>query len=404
MGNTLLTPTAITRKALSVIHNKLAFVANIDKQHDNKHTFGGQKDGGSIQIRKPPQYTVREGAVINVQNATETYTTLNVDKQRGVDLNFTSTELTLDIDDFSERFLEPALSRLATYIDADAFSMFKSVYNTVGAAGTIPTTALVYLQGGQKLDEYVTPRDGMRNVIINPAAQAKTVDALKSLFHSGGDVSKQYKSGTMGSNVLGFDNWSMSQNVPSITTGSRTGSVLVDGTSNEGTTVIHMDAFTGATDTIKKGEVFTVAGVYAVNPESKQTLGALQQFVVTEDFAAVSNEGDVSVSPTLYTSTSGAVQTISALPTNEAVITFLNTTASTTYDQNLCFHKNAFTFATANMEMPSGVDFASRNVLDGISMRIVRDYDINNDSFPCRIDVLYGYLAQRVEWAARIQG
>ena len=404
MANTLLTPTAITRKALDVLHSKLSFIAAIDKQHDNKHTFGGQKDGGSIQIRKPPQYTVREGAVIDVQNATETYTTLTVDKQRGVDLSFTSKELTLDIDDFSARFIEPAMSRLASYMDADAFSMFKSIYNSAGTAGTTPNTALAYLQAGEKLDHSLAPRDGNRCMIIDPAAQASTVDALKGLFHSGGDISKQYMSGQMGNNILGFDKWAMSQIVPSITTGTRVGTVLVDGTSVEASSVIHMDGFTNATDTVSEGETFTVAGVYAVNTETKETLGHLQEFVVTADFTAASNEGDVSVSPALIASSTNPGQTISALPTNEAAITWLNTTASTSYRQNLGFHKSAFTFATANLEIPSGVDFASRNVLDGISMRIVRAFDITNDAFPCRIDVLYGFVAQRPELACRLQG
>lgn len=407
MANTLLTPTAITREALRILHNNLCFVREIDKQHDGKVEFGGQKSGGSIQIRKPPQYTVRTGTAINVQDSTETQTTLSINTQKGVDLEFTAQDLTLSIDDFSKRFIMPAMARLASAVDADAFSMYKDVYNLVGTPGTTPASALVYLQGGQRLDDLTAPRDGMRKVVINPAANASTVDGLKGLFNSQADIGKQYKTGEMGNNILGIDKWCMSQNVPVLTTGSRTGTILVDDTTSgniaEGMTTIHVDGLGGATQTFKEGDVFTIASVFAVNPETKQTLPFLQQFVVQADATAAGSEVDLTISPAIYSSASGGLQNVSALPADDAAVTVVGS-ASTNYPQNMIFHQDAFTFATADLVVPKGVDFAAREVYDGISLRIVRDYDINNDNFPCRIDVLYGYVAQRPEWATRIIG
>lgn len=403
-SNTLLTPTAITREALRVLHNSLHFVSSVDRQHDNKIEFGGQKAGGTINIRKPTQYSVRTGATIDVQDSTETYTQLSVTTQNGVDMEFSSTDLTLSIDDFSDRFLKPAMSVLASKIDSQNVTAFmKAVYNSVGTAGTTPASAQVWLDAGAKLDNFTTPRDGMRCALLNPKAQARTVDGLKALFNNQSAVSGQYRNGQMGTNTLGIDKWFMSQNVPTLTRGTRVGTILVDGAPTEGSSTIHIDGLTNATDTIVAGDVFTVASVYAVNPETKQSTGELQQFVVTAAATAASNEVDLTVSPALYSSASGALQNISALPANDAAVTFIGT-ASTDYPENLVYHRDSYTFATANLVVPSGVDFAAREVMDGISMRIVRDYDINNDNFPCRIDVLSGGVTQRPEYACRVIG
>jgi len=202
----------------------------------------------------------------------------------------------------------------------------------------------------------------------------------------------------------------MSQNVPKVTTGSRVGTIVVDGTvSTEGSTTIHIDGLTNATDTVKKGEVFTVAGVYAVNPDTKVSTGVLQQFVVTADATAASNEVDLTVSPAMYTSDSGGLQTIDAFPADGAAIVFMGvaapaTTASTTYPVNLAFHKDAYTFASANLEMPSDVSFKGQMASDGLNIRILRQYDINNANYPMRMDIFFGSLAQYPSQACRIIG
>ena len=401
MANSYLKPDAITAEALRVLHNNLPFIANIDKQHDKETTFGGQKRGASIRIRKPNQYTVRSGWAIDAQDQNEQYDTLTVGTVRGVDMNFTDADRALEINEFSRRFIAPAMKRLAAEVDLLTFqSMYRQVYNHVGTPGTSPATSLVYLQAGQKLSENAAPVAD-RCCIIDPRSEATTVNALSGLYNPTDKISQQYVSGQMG-RALGLD-FFMSQNVPTHTTGSRVGTILVDGAPTEGSSTIHVDGLTNATDTWKAGDIFTVAGVYAVNPETKQTLSHLQQFVVTADATAASNEVDLTVSPALYTATSGALQTISALPADDAAVTVVGS-ASTGYPQNLAFCKDAFTFATANLEMPSDVSFKSQMEVDGINLRVLRQYDINNSNHPCRIDVFFGSLAQYPSQACRITG
>jgi hypothetical protein len=224
---------------------------------------------------------------------------------------------------------------------------------------------------------------------------------MKGLFNPTSTISRQFKNGMMGEGVLGYDEINMSQSIKQHTTGTRTGAHTVTTTvSTQGATTI---AITGTgTQTIKKGDVFTINGRYAVNPQTRESTGALQQFVATADATAVAGAYTVSVSPAIYTS-GQALATVDSFPTAGDTITFLGS-ASTQYPQNLIYHKDAITFATADLLLPNGVDMASRKVHNGISMRIVRQYDINNDRMPCRIDVLYGYSVIRPQMAVRLWG
>ena len=403
MANSFLKPDAITAEFLRILHNNLPFIKGIDKQHDKETTFGGQKRGASLRIRLPNKYTVRETWAMNSQDQAEQSETLTIGVVRGVDMAFEEADLALEIDEFSKRFIQPAAKILASKVDYYCIDQaYKAVYNSVGTPGTTPATALVYLQGGQKMDEESAPIDD-REMIINPAAQASTVDGLKALFHSGKEISSQYKKGRMGE-ALNFD-WYMSQNVPNHTCGSRVGTILVDepaGTNLvEGSTTIHVDGLTNATDTWKEGDVFTMANVYAVNPETKESTGSLRQFVVTADATAASNEVDLSISPAMYAD--GALQNVDALPVDGAAVTVVGT-ASTQYPQNLAFHPEAFTFASANLSMPNDVSFKSQLTVDGINLRVLRQYNINNSQNLCRIDIFFGFLAQRPELACRVWG
>jgi aspartate 1-decarboxylase len=206
----------------------------------------------------------------------------------------------------------------------------------------------------------------------------------------------------MGTGVLGYDEINMSQSIKQFTTGSRTGTITVDGTmSAQGSSKITLNGTTG--NTLAVGDVFTIANVFAVNPQTRESTGSLQQFVVTAaNTAAASKFTDVSISPAIYTA-SHALATVNSFPQNLAAVTFVGS-ASTQYPQNLVYHKDAITMATADLIMPQGVDMASRQVHNGISMRIVRQYDINNDRMPCRIDVLYGYSVIRPQMAVRLWG
>jgi hypothetical protein len=404
MSNTLLNPTAILRESLRILHTECQFVKNIDKQHDKETTFGGSKRGSTVQIRLPNQYSVRTGWPINVQETVNQTVTLTVATVRGVDLYFTDAELSQNLDDFSKMVLKPAISRLAAEIDFITYqACYKRVYNSVGTAGTTPSAASTFLGAGQKMSEFLTPTSD-RKLIVNPAAEAATVGAQIALFNPSAAISKQYTEGEIG-RALGF-NWFMSQNVPQHTCGSRaTASTLqVNATvAVEGSTTIAVKGLSGATQTMTEGDVFTVSSVYAVNPETKQSTGALQQFVVTSLATGSGSVVSATVSPAMYTSASGGLQTIDAFPAENATVTVIGT-ASTAYPQNLAFHPEFATFATAKLEMPTDVNFKAQEVMDGISMRILRQYDINSANYPCRIDVLCGSLVQRPSMACRIWG
>jgi hypothetical protein len=242
-----------------------------------------------------------------------------------------------------------------------------------------------------------------RYATVNPAANAGLVEGMKGFFNPTGTISSQFKSGMMGENVLGFDEVNMSQSIVTHTTGNFPAAPIVATTvSTQGQATLDI-SFTSGTKTLKQGDVFTIASVYSVNPQTRQSTGSLQQFVVTADNSVTSGTTmTVAISPAIYTATN-ALASVDSFPASSAVITFLGS-ASTVYPQNLVYHKNAITLATADLLLPQGVDMASRQVHNGISMRIVRQYDINNDRMPCRVDVLYGFSTIRPQMACRIWG
>lgn len=400
MANSLLTIDMITRKSLEILENNLVISRNCNRQYDDSFAVQGAKIGSTLRIRLPDRALVTDGAALQVQDDNEQYTTLSVASQKHIGINFTSAELTMQLDDFAERVLKPRISQLASSIDADVATAYKSIYNSVGTPGTTPATSLVLLQAQQKLNEFATPMSP-RYATVNPAANAGLVEGMKGLFNPTDTVSRQFKNGMMGTGVLGFDEINMSQSIGMHTTGAWGTTITSTGTlSTQGQATLPI-SFTGSSKTWKQGDVFTIAGVYAVNPQTRQSTGSLQQFVVTADLTA-SSTGTLSISPAIYTA-DHALATVDSFPQATAVVTMLGS-ASTQYAQNLSYHKDAITLATADLLLPQGVDMASRQTHNGISMRIVRQYDINNDRMPCRIDVLYGYSAIRPAIGGRMWG
>ena len=400
MSNSILTIDMITRKALEILENNLVLTRNVNRQYDDSFAVEGAKIGSTLRIRLPDRALVTDGAALQVQDDNEQYTTLTVSSQKHIGVNFTSAELTMQLDDFAERVLKPRISQLASTVDADVANAFKQVGNSVGTPGTTPATALVMLQAQQKLNENAAVMSP-RYATVNPAANAGLVEGLKGLFNPTDTISRQFKNGMMGMGVLGFDEVNMSQSIKQHTTGDWGTSITVTSTvTTEGQATLPI-SFTGSSKTWNVGDVFTIAGVYAVNPQTRESTGSLQQFVVTAA-ASGSSTATLSIYPALY-SAGQALATVDALPASGAVVTMLGSAASQ-YAQNLVYHKDAITFATADLLMPQGVDMASRQVHNGISMRIVRQYDINNDRMPCRIDVLYGYSTIRPQMACRMWG
>ena len=396
MANSILTPTAVTREALRVLHQKLNFVGNINRSYDSSFAKEGAKIGDSLKIRLPNEYTVRTGATLSAQDTAETSTTLQVATQKGVDLNFTSADLTLSLDDFSKRILDPAMSVLAANIEADALTMYKDVYNVVDQDATAFSWNTV-LNGRKTLNDSLAPMDNQRKCLLSTASSVKLVDALKGLFQDSGEISRQYKEGMMGRSA-GFDFYENTLLVPHTTgTAAKTTTATVNGavTTNGSTSV----TLAGTSGTWKAGDVFTVAGCFRVHPETKVSTGALQQFVVTADMAG--GAGALSFAPAIYTS-GGRQNVVAAGMANGSALVKVAAGNGELMGADLVFHKDAFAFATADLVMPTGVDFSAREVMDGISMRIVRQYDISNDKFPTRLDVLYGFRTIRPQLACRL--
>ena len=390
--NTILTPTAVTREALRVLHQKLNFVGNITRDYDSSYAQSGAKIGSDLKVRLPNQFTVRDGATLAAQDVTESSTTLTVSSQKGVDVSFSSSELTLSLDDFSKRILDPAMAVLAANIEADALSMYKDVYQSVWNGGSAATynkalDARVLLQRS-----LAPPND--RTMLLDPQAMADVIKDTKTLFQDDASIAKQYREGMVG-RAAGFD-WGENTLLPSHTRGAEDTAYVVNTSTGitSGSATVAVTAGTGAGN---KGDVFTIAGVYSVHPETKVSTGQLQQFVLAADYAG--GAGNITVSPVPVTS--GAKQNVTIVSAGAGKAVTFAGTASTAVQTGLAFQKGAFAIAFADLIMPKGVDFAAREVLDGISLRIVRAYDINNDVFPCRIDVLYGYKTLRAQLAAR---
>lgn len=397
MANSLLSPTIITREALRVLHAKLNFVANCDKQYDSQFANEGASPSGKIgptlTIRMPNQYTVRTGANLSTQDTTETSQTLTVSTQKGVDTYFTTSDLTLTIDDFSKRYLQPAMSVLASAIEADALNMVLDVYNAVDDnANTF--SYLDFANGRKLLNQYLAP-DNDRCAVLTSGHVVSFLDAIKGQFNPQESVSRPYLTGKIGK-VQGFDTYENT-----ILSPFQSGTALaattytVNGAGQTGSTIT---VATGAT-TFNKGDIVTFAGCDAVDPETKADRGFLQQFVVTAAYAG--GAGNLAISPSIVTT--GATQNVSASPTNGGAVSKIGGGASALYHQSIVFQEGAFAFVSADLvDVSKFGAWGARQVMDGISMRIARQYNITTDQIPCRIDVLYGYKTLRPQLAARI--
>jgi P22 coat protein - gene protein 5 len=400
--NTLLTISMITREALRILENNLAFTKRINRQYDDKFAIEGAKIGYVVNARKPVKYIVSTGQALQLQDSTETQVPVALTTQDHVDFQFSSADLKLSIDDFGDRFVQPAVSALANKIDYNGLQLYKQVYNAVSTLDltppvtpiATPTQLLVYLLAGVMLDNNAAPMDEQRHLVITPKMQAYIVDALKTLFQQANAISSQYMKGQMG--TAGGFQWSMDQNCPTHVSGiyTTTGTVAA-GLSGAS---IASTGWTGAA--LKAGDIVTFAGVFSVNPQSRVSTGQLQQFTLTTGTGSATAP-TLNISPPIIAT--GPLQNVSNATTAGAVAV-LTPAAGSSNPLGLAFHRDAFTLVTADLPLPKGTDMASR-VSDkqlGMSLRIVRDYDITTDQFPCRIDVLYGWATLRPELACRV--
>jgi hypothetical protein len=382
----------ITAKALAILHQKCNFIGSINRQYDDSFANSGAKIGSTLRIRLPVQYTVSTTPALSLQNTIETQVALPISNQYHVDFSFSSAELTLSIDDFTARYIEPAIAVLAAQIEATCIGMmWPAVWNQVGTAGAAQVFKTV-LQSRKLLLDNLTPQSKQWQLRINTQDNVDLVDSLKGLFQQSTQISRQYTDGVMGL-AAGYE-WAESTHFTTQTRGAESATYLATPAAQTGSTL----AVTTGTGAGNAGDVFTIAGVFRVHPETKVNSGVLQQFVLTSAYAG--GAGNMSIAPAIVTS--GPQQNVSASPNGTtSTLTFANT-ASTATGLSLAYMPDAFTFATADLVMPNGVDMASRVVKDGISMRAVRQYSISDDTMPIRIDVLWGAVALRPQLACRL--
>jgi hypothetical protein len=397
VANSLLSPTIITREALRILHANLNFISNVDKQYDNQFANSGAspsgKIGPSLTIRMPNQFTVRTGASLSTQDVVESSQVLTVSTQKGVDFVFSSQDLTLTIDEFSDRYLKPAMSVLASNIEADALNMVLDVYNAVDDNAN-PITYKDVTLGRKLLNQFLAPDSGRAGIIASQHVPSY-LDAIKGLFNPQDGIAKPYLTGKIG-RVIGMDTYENTVLAPFQTgTAATVTGYVVNGSNQTGSSVTVQ---TG-TATFLKGDIVTFAGCNAVHPETKANLGYLQQFVITANSGASATS--LAISPAIVTT--GAAQNVSASPTTTGAVTKVGGGANALYTQSLLFHPEAFAFVTADLvDVSKFGAWGARQVMDGISMRIARQYNISNDTVPCRLDVLYGYKTLRPQLAARI--
>lgn len=396
--------------ALAVLENNLGFTKQVNRQYSSEFAKAGAQIGSTLNIRKPTKYTVRTTTAYSAQATVESTVPLVLDKTYGVDIPLNSTNLTLEVNDFVELCIKPAVASIANKIDYDGLQLYKSVYSAVGTPGTTPSSNLTYLQAGVKLSNQAAPMDGNRAMIVDPLAQATIVNANLAQFNPPATISEQYLKGSMGT-ALGYK-WSMDQNVGRQTTGTFAAAASGAGTAVTVTTTVSSGSsiVTGgwtSGDQLKAGDIIRFSNVYTVNPQNRVTTGQLQQFVVTAD-ATASGGGamTISVSPELVFS--GAFQNVYSATGTLASGTVLTVEAAsaTQSTENLLFHRDAFTFANVDLAIPEGVIGASRiaEPKNGLSIRAIYFYDGYNDVQNLRLDVLGGWLAVRPELACRVRG
>ena len=308
MPNQELTISMITKKSLMVLKNNIVFTQSVDREFDDSFGKDGAKIGDTINIRKPVRYVGRTGPALQVESSIETSVPLQLNTQAGVDISFSSKDLKLNIDQFSERYIVPAIAAIANRVDRDGLILAKNtVGNAVGTPGTPPSALLTYLNAGIKMDFEGCPRDGQRKIVIDPVAQGSTVDALKGLFNSQDKISSQYTKGEMGRDVAGFD-WAMDQNVVQHTNGVFGGTPTVNLAGQTGSTLNTTGWTPNTIGLLRQGDIFTVANVYSVNPQNRQTTGQLRQFVVTQAVNSDSSgNASIQISPAIVPPVSATI-------------------------------------------------------------------------------------------------
>lgn len=400
MPNSLLTINMITREAVRLWKNSNAFIQNVDMQYDDSFAVVGAKIGSTLRIRLPNDFTVTTGPALSVQDTAEQSTTLVLATQKHVDVAFSTADRTLSLDDYSRRVLAPMVNNLAGAVAVDIMSgseggICNFVANQDAGNNILSPIASTYLNAGAQLDLNSGPIAN-RKIVNSPVTEARVVASLTGLLNPQPEISRQYVTGRM-YDALGFI-WMKDQTAISHTNGALAqGSATVNGANQTGLNLTVNSLANG----LSQGDIITVAGVNAVNRITKQSTGQLRQFAVTANVA--SGATSIPIYPAIIPPVAGQpvqYQTVTASPANGAAVNPTNgLAASVVYRKNFAYAPEAVTLATADLEMPKNVHEAARESFDGVSMRMVTDYFIGTDQLITRLDILYGYLWIRPEWA-----
>lgn len=395
--DTLLTPSLISKETLIILTNNLVMAGKVNRQFEDQM---GAKIGTQLTIRKPNKYIVSEGAGLAVQDINEPSTSITITNQSHVDFQFTTSALTLVVEEFRERYLKPAIEKLANRIDRGVMSNIPNVYNEVGTPGTVPNAFSFIANVAQRLDEEAAPQQD-RTLVLNPAAYWAVCTGISTVY-----VQSVAEPGFKGfiPNIANFEIY-LDQNIPTQLTGNYSGTPTVTGAGQTGSVLVTGGWTASVTGLLNVGDIFTIAGVNAVNPESLASTGSLRDFVVTA--TANSNSAgasSISIYPPITPSNGGTVAyaTTDSSPVSGAAITVISGAKNSNLAKNIGFCKDAFGLVTVPLIMPDGVDFKAQENYKGISVRIIRDYDINNDVEPCRCDVMWGTATYYPELACRL--
>jgi hypothetical protein len=380
----------ISKESLFILENNLVMAGKVNRKFENQFV----KIGTTLTIRKPNKFIVSKGPALNVQDINEPSTSVTINQQAHVDFQFTTQDLTLVIEEFSERYIKPAMAEIANTVDYDTMSNWTAIYNKVGTPGTIPSTFASLAAVGQRMDEMACPQDG-RVLVLGPAAYWSLANGLIGVYVQ--SVAQPALKGFL-ANIANFEIY-QDQNVQSETLPAYSGTPTVNGAGQTGSSLV-TQAWGNSLTVAVPGTVFTIAGVHSINPRSRQSTGVLQPFTVTSN-ATSNGSGASTMAITPAIVTSGPYQTVDASPANSAAINVIGS-ASTAYAQNIAFVKDTFGLVMVPLEIPQGVDFAARSTYKNLSLRILRQYDINNDVLPCRADVLYGSATYYPETGVRL--
>ena len=409
MANTLATPTWVTKEVARGFLNEITFVRNVNRTYDDQYVQSGAKVGNTVNARLPQRFVATDGQALQLQNLYDQTVPISLTNQKNVAFGYSSAQATTELDSIRSRYTQPAAETLANAADVLAFDqVYRDVYSAVGTPGTTISASLTYLQAGVKLTDLGTPQDG-RVAVLDPLAMATIANANATLFNPTATISENYTKGMFGRNQLGVSEWYIDPNRPAHTTGTFTASTpLVNSANQTGSSLITNGWASGAAE-LKKGDIFTIAGVYSVNPLSYQSTGRLQQFTVTADCDDTTGDMTITISPPIITS--GALQTVSNSPAHQAVILVWGATSggaltTAVSPTGMLFHPDAFAFVMADLAQP-GAGARSTTVRSkqfGIAIRMVEQYQIATDQNPSRLDILIGAATVQARLACRLQG